>query len=79
MNGIIIRIISNLYTVKCGDELYGCRARGVFRNKKISPMVGDIVTIDPDNNVIIDIRERKNELHLIHIFWIVKNNCFHNK
>ena len=47
MNGIIVRIISNLYTVKCGNELYGCRARGVFRNKKISPMVGDIVKIDP--------------------------------
>ena len=62
MNGIIVRIISNLYTVKCGNELYGCRARGFFRNKKISPMVGDIVTIDPENNIIVEIKERKNEL-----------------
>ena len=62
MNGRIIRIISNLYTVKCGDEIYGCRARGVFRKNNLSPMVGDLVTIDPENNLIIDIKPRQNEL-----------------
>ena len=62
MNGQIIRIISNLYTVKVGDMLYGCRARGKFRNDNISPMVGDNVVIDADNNLIIDILPRKNEL-----------------
>ena len=62
MKGQIVRIISNLYTVKCADEVYGCRARGKFRNDQISPMVGDNVIIDIDNNVITDILPRKNEL-----------------
>jgi ribosome biogenesis GTPase len=62
MKGQIVRIISNLYTVKCADEIYGCRARGKFRNDQISPMVGDNVIIDIDNNVITDILPRKNEL-----------------
>ena len=62
MKGQIVRIISNLYTVKCNDEVYGCRARGKFRNNQISPMVGDNVIIDIDDNVITDILPRKNEL-----------------
>ena len=62
MNGQIIRIISNLYTVKCGELIYGCKARGKFRNMKISPVVGDNVLIDVNDNVIVDILPRKNEL-----------------
>lgn len=62
MQGRIIRQISNLYTVKVGDMLYGCRARGKFRKNNISPMVGDNVIINPDDNVIEDILDRKNEL-----------------
>jgi ribosome biogenesis GTPase len=63
MNGQIIKIISNLYTVKTIDGgLYGCRARGKFRNLRISPIVGDNVTIDIDNNLITEIKERRNEL-----------------
>ena len=62
MQGRIIRQISNLYTVKVGDMLYGCRARGKFRKNNISPMVGDNVIINPDDNVIEDVVDRKNEL-----------------
>ena len=62
MQGQIIKQISNLYTVKVGDMLYGCRARGKFRKDKISPMVGDNVIINPEDNVIEDILDRKNEL-----------------
>lgn len=62
MEGQIIRQISNLYTVKVGDVLYGCRARGKFRNEKISPIVGDNVIINPNDNVIESILPRKNEL-----------------
>ena len=62
MNGIITRIISNLYTVKVGEEKYGCRARGKFRKDGISPMVGDNVIVDLKDNVITDILPRKNEL-----------------
>lgn len=62
MNGIIVKQISNLYTVRCGDQLYGCRARGKFRKDKISPMVGDNVVVDINDNVITDILPRRNEL-----------------
>ncbi|MGN0967550.1 MAG: ribosome small subunit-dependent GTPase A [Candidatus Coprovivens sp.] len=63
MNGRIVKIISNLYTVACEDELYGCRARGKFRNENITPMVGDNVTIDTEKLVITDILPRVNELY----------------
>lgn len=62
MNGKIIRIIADLYTVKIDDMLYGCRARGVFRKEGITPLVGDDVIIDPANNIIVKILPRKNEL-----------------
>ena len=63
MNGRIVKIISNLYTVACEDELYGCRARGKFRNENITPMVGDNVIIDTEKLVITDILTRVNELY----------------
>jgi ribosome biogenesis GTPase len=63
MNGRIVKIISNLYTVACEDELYGCRARGKFRNENITPMVGDNVIIDVEKLVITDILPRVNELY----------------
>ena len=63
MNGRIVKIISNLYTVACEDELYGCRARGKFRNENITPMVGDNVIIDTEKLVITDILPRINELY----------------
>lgn len=62
MQGQIIKQISNLYTVKVGDMLYGCRARGKFRKDKISPVVGDYVIINPEDNVIEKILDRKNIL-----------------
>jgi len=62
MDGKIVRIISNLYTVKVKDKLYDCRARGNFRIKNITPLVGDNVKVDVDKKLIIDILERKNIL-----------------
>ena len=62
MNGKITKIISNLYTVKCGELVYGCRARGKFRNIGVSPIVGDDVVIDQDNNYILEVKPRRNEL-----------------
>ena len=62
MNGQIIRIISNLYTVKIDNMLYGCHARGVFRKRKITPLVGDQVIVDTSNNIIVKVLPRKNEL-----------------
>ena len=62
MQGQIIKQISNLYTVKVGDMLYGCRARVKFIKDKISPMVVDYVIINNEFKVIESILERKNEL-----------------
>lgn len=60
--GRIIKQISNDYTVLTADELIVCKARGKFRKLEITPLVGDIVTIDYDNRYILEIGQRKNEL-----------------
>lgn len=62
MRGQIVKIISNLYSVSSNNELYECRARGKFRNEKITPTVGDFVEFDPENKYIINIEKRKNTL-----------------
>lgn len=62
MEGIIVKNISNDYTVRCGSEHYICKPRGKFRKEKISPLVGDHVIIDEKNNYILEIQPRKNEL-----------------
>ena len=62
MTGIIIKNISNDYTVNCNNTYYICKPRGKFRINNQTPLVGDIVTIDEKNNYILDIQKRKNEL-----------------
>lgn len=62
MEGRIIRIISNLYTVQSHNKLYDCHSRGRFRNENITPLVGDIVIFDDLNNYILEVKPRKNEL-----------------
>lgn len=62
MEGQIIKIISNTYSVKINNEVYECKARGKFRNDKITPVVGDRCIIDCKNCYIIDILPRKNFL-----------------
>ena len=62
MIGKIIKQISNDYTVRVDDKLYVCKARGKFRNLNITPLVGDDVVIDENNNYILEILERINEL-----------------
>lgn len=62
MEGSIIKIISDTYSVKVGSGIYECKARGKFRNEKITPVVGDRVIIDCKNSVIEEILERKNSL-----------------
>ena len=62
MEGLIIKLISNDYTVLCDDKLYVCKARGKFRNLNISPLVGDRVIIDAENNYILEVKKRNNEL-----------------
>ena len=62
MIGRIIKQLSNDYTVKVDTDLYVCKPRGKFRKLGISPLVGDMVRIDNENNYILEILDRKNEL-----------------
>lgn len=62
MEGTIVRIISNLYTVKTSKGLYDCHARGKFRNDALTPLVGDKCVIDVENKYILEIKPRENEL-----------------
>ena len=63
--GIIIKITGGFYYVEAADSVYECKARGVFRKRGTSPLVGDIVdiTIPEDGYCSIDrIHERRNSL-----------------
>ncbi|GAA0612660.1 ribosome small subunit-dependent GTPase A [Virgibacillus siamensis] len=60
--GRIIKAISGFYYVKCGDEIVECRSRGVFRKKKITPLVGDFVEFDKDEAYILEVKPRQNSL-----------------
>lgn len=62
MIGKIIKQISNDYTVAVGNKVYVCKARGKFRNIRITPLVGDNVKIDNQNNYILEVLDRKNAL-----------------
>ena len=65
LNGTIIKGIGGFYYVEAADEIYECKARGVFRKEKLSPLVGDKVTISINENAentIDEIMLRKNAL-----------------
>ncbi|MCF6094890.1 ribosome small subunit-dependent GTPase A [Microaerobacter geothermalis] len=51
IEGRIIKALSGFYYVKATNHiLYQCRARGLFKKKGISPLVGDWVTIEEIEN-----------------------------
>lgn len=63
--GTIMKAISGFYYVKNEDRMIQCRARGIFRKQKITPLVGDHVVYEatnPSEGYILSIHERKNEL-----------------
>ncbi|WP_342512647.1 ribosome small subunit-dependent GTPase A [Sporosarcina sp. FSL K6-1522] len=63
--GQIRKAISGFYYVEQDGELIQCKSRGVFRNRGIHPLVGDIVTYVPDGDndaLITAVHERRNEL-----------------
>ena len=67
INGKIIKGIGGFYYVDTENGLYECRARGIFRKNKITPVVGDRVSIsvvDEENKkgVVEEIEERDTEL-----------------
>ena len=60
MEGIVIKNISNDYLIKSDSDIYLCKARGKFRQMKLSPLVGDRVIFDEKNKYILEILDRKN-------------------
>ena len=68
ITGKIIKGIGGFYYVDARDGvLYECKAKGVFRNKKIKPLVGDNVNIEiidseKDLGNIVEILPRFNSL-----------------
>lgn len=69
MKGKIIKGIAGFYYVHVSEEnfVYECKAKGIFRNQKVKPLVGDDVEIDTNDQpegkgTINRIFPRKNEL-----------------
>lgn len=64
MTGIIIKGIGGFYYVEADGAVYECKARGVFRKKRITPAIGDRVEIEVKNGKgsITEIHERKTLL-----------------
>lgn len=61
MQGKIVKGISGFYYVHIAESgIYECKAKGVFRNQKIKPLVGDNVEI-----VILNERDKKGNIEQI--------------
>lgn len=63
--GKIIKALSGFYYVLGDEGIVQCRGRGVFRKNKITPLVGDYVVYQAENDqegYLLEIKERKNEL-----------------
>jgi ribosome biogenesis GTPase len=67
MQGKIIKGIAGFYYIHTNRGLYECKAKGIFRNKKVKPLVGDNVEIevlDEEKKIgnLVAIEDRKNQL-----------------
>ena len=64
MKGRIVKGVRGLYTVFGGDRLYVVRPRGIFRKNMITPLPGDIVEFEynDEEGTIDKIYERTNDL-----------------
>ena len=64
--GMIVRALGGFYYVDTPDGEIECRAKGIFRKRGISPVVGDKVAIEWDSRtgkgMVVEIEERKNFL-----------------
>ncbi|KFI04740.1 GTPase RsgA [Bacillus sp. BSC154] len=67
--GKIIKALSGFYYVldesEDSEKVIQCRGRGIFRKNKITPLVGDYVVYQAENDkegYLLEIKERTNEL-----------------
>lgn len=65
IKGQIRKAISGFYYVHADGETYQTRGRGNFRNRKITPLVGDQVLFESENKTdgyLLEVMLRKNQL-----------------
>ncbi len=62
LEGIIIKGIGGFYYVKTESGIYECKARGIFRKRKITPTVGDRaeISVSDGKGSIENIADSKN-------------------
>ena len=62
MTGYITKGIGGFYYVKTSEGVVECKPRGIFRKQKITPVAGDVVTLETENGaaVIAGIAPRRN-------------------
>ncbi len=64
-NGLIVKATGGFYYVETSDCVVECTAKGIFRKREISPLVGDNVEIElsaDKTGTVSKIFERKNKL-----------------
>ncbi len=66
-NGMIIKCVAGVYDVLVDGNVFTAVAKGNFRNKKLTPLVGDRVNLllgqrEDDQHLITEILPRKNAL-----------------
>lgn len=63
MEGIVVKGIAGFYYVKVENQVYQCKARGIFKKDGIKVAVGDIVKIqlnEGSDALITEIKKRRN-------------------
>jgi ribosome biogenesis GTPase / thiamine phosphate phosphatase len=63
--GRIVKALSGFYYVENENGIFQCRARGNFRKRKITPLVGDWVEFEAENRTdgyVLEVNTRINEL-----------------
>lgn len=56
--GRIINIISNIFYVEIDNNIKKCTSRGIFKDKEIKPVVGDIVKVNVKEETILEVCNR---------------------
>ena len=63
--GIVLQSIGGFYYVEAADAVYACRAKGAFRNRRMTPLAGDwveITTQEDGSGTLQEVMERRNYL-----------------
>lgn len=56
--GRIINIISNIFYIEIENEIIECTSRGIFKEKEIKPVVGDVVKVNIKDKSILEVLDR---------------------